>query len=137
MPVLDASMALSWLLERDTASERSRAVRALDRLESEPAVVPALWSAEVLNALLVAERRKFLMPAQSAEYLEHLTLLPITVDTASPIARRDAVMALGRQLGLSAYDATYLELAMRVGAQLATFDQHLAKAAIGIGIGVL
>jgi len=137
MLVLDASVALSWLFERQTAAERKRSVGALELLEKKPAIVPALWQTEVLNSLLVGERRKLVMPAQSAEYLGRLGLLPISIDTASPTARRDAVMGLGRQHGLTAYDATYLELAMRLGGPLASFDQHLAKAAGDVGIEVI
>ena len=137
MLVLDASMALSWLFERESAAERKRSSSALDSLEKEPATVPALWQTEVLNGLLVGERRKLVMPARSAEYLGRLGYLPIAIDTASPIARRDAVMGIGRQHGLTAYDATYLELAMRLGAPLASFDQHLAKAARVAGIEIV
>ena len=46
-------------------------------------------------------------------------------------------MGIGRQHGLTAEDATYLELAMRLGAPLASFDQHLAKAARVAGIEIV
>ncbi|MEO5763948.1 MAG: type II toxin-antitoxin system VapC family toxin [Casimicrobiaceae bacterium] len=137
MLVLDASMALSWLFERETVAERKRAVGALDRLEKDTAVVPALWHTEVLNALLVGERRKLVMPAQSTEYLARLGMLPISVDSAAPMVRRDAVVGLGRQHDLTAYDATYLDLAMRTGGPLASFDRQLAKAAVAVGIEVV
>jgi predicted nucleic acid-binding protein len=136
MPVLDASVALSWLFERESMAERKRSVSVLDLLEETPATVPALWQAEILNGLLVGERRKLLTPSQAAEYLARLGQLPIVVDTVSPIARRDSVMELGRRYGLSAYDATYLELAIRVGGPLATFDRYLAKAATAAAIDV-
>lgn len=137
MLVLDASVALSWLFERETAPERKRAAEALELLEEGPAIVPALWQAEVLDGLPVGERRKLVMPARSAEYLVRLDQLPIEIDTASPTARRDAVMELGRSYALSAYDATYVELAMRVGGPIASFDRHLAKAAGAVGIEVI
>ena len=137
MLVLDASVALSWLFERETGAERRRSVSALERLEKDSAVVPALWQTEVLNALLVGERRKLVMPAQSTEYLARLGLLPISIDSASPTARRDAVVGLGRQHDLTAYDATYLDLAMRAGGPLASFDRPLVKAAEAVGIEVL
>lgn len=47
---------------------------------------------------------------------------------AWPVMRCDLVLALAREHGLTAYDATYLELALRVGAVLATFDGKLADA---------
>ncbi len=36
------------------------------------------------------------------------------------------IMALGRQFQLTAYGGTYLELALRTGSTLATFDTRLA-----------
>jgi predicted nucleic acid-binding protein len=45
-------------------------------------------------------------------------------------------MHLGRLYGLTAYDATYLELAMRRAATLATFDRKLAAAARTAGVRV-
>ena len=137
MLVVDASVTLSWLFERETGAERRRSVSALDWLETDTAVVPALWQTEVLNALLVGERRKLIKPAQSAEYLARLDLLPIAVDSASPSARRDAVLGLGRQHELTAYDATYLDLAIRSGGPLATFDRQLVKAAGAVGVEVI
>lgn len=74
--------------------------------------------------------------AQVMDYLDRLSRLPITTDEAAPASRRDSVMALGREYGLSAYDATYLDLALRTGAVLATFDGRLATAAHQAGIVV-
>ena len=52
--------------------------------------------------------------------------MSLVLDTLS--SRQEIIMALGRQFQLSAYDATYLELAMRTGSTLATFDTRLAGA---------
>jgi predicted nucleic acid-binding protein len=46
------------------------------------------------------------------------------------------ILDLGRRHGLTAYDATYLELAMRTGGMLATFDRKLADAARVAGVRV-
>lgn len=137
MLVLDASVTLSWLFERETPSERKRSAATLAALENRAAVVPALWQAEVVNGLLVGERRKLVLPGQSAEFLARLSRLPIATDSALPASRQDAVMQLGRHYGLTAYDATYLELAMRVASGLATFDRHLAKAANEVGVEIV
>ena len=136
MPVLDASVALSWMFERESQSERKRSSTMLDALESAPAIVPALWQAEVLNGLLVGERRNVVTPAQSLEYLARLGQLPIAVDAVTPISRRDSVIELARRYGLNAYDSSYLELAIRAGGPLATFNRNLAKAAETAGIEV-
>lgn len=134
--VLDASMALSWLFERQLAQERERAQAVLLSMAEANALVPALWHLEIANALLVAERRKIISEARAADYLGRLYRLPTTTDDAAPAVRREVVMALAREHGLSAYDAVYLDLALRKGAALATFDARLS-AAMGRAGGVV
>jgi predicted nucleic acid-binding protein len=126
--VLDASVSLAWLFKREKASEAACADRALDALEPAGALVPPLWHTEVANALLVGERRRVITAAQSIDYLNRLSLLPIFTDDAAAASRRDLVMSLARQHGLSAYDATYLDLSLRTGSEMATFDDSLATA---------
>lgn len=126
--VLDASMALAWLFERENAEEADCADRALLAMADAETAVPPLWHTEVANALLVGERRRVVTKAQVISYLNRLYRLPIATDNAAPVTRCDLVMALAREHKLTAYDATYLELALRVGAVLATFDGKLADA---------
>lgn len=136
--VLDTSMALAWLYERPTTEEIECAERALSALPDTEVSVPSLWHTEVANALLVGERRKVVTEAQVFDYLNRLSRLPIDTDDAAPASRRDQVIALAREHGLSAYDATYLELALRSDAVLATFDGKLTtamRAAGGIVFG--
>ena len=126
--VLDASMALAWLFKREKADEADCAERALLTLEHAEAAVPPLWHTELANVLLVGERRRIVTEAQVIDYLSRLSRLPIITDDTAPASRRDLVMALAREHGLSAYDATYLELALRANKGIATFDGKLAGA---------
>lgn len=126
--VLDASVALAWLFERDRPQEAEQARQVLLAIAEHPALVPALWHTEISNALLVGERRQVVSEAQVLDYLSRLSRLPIRTDDVEPASRREGVIALARQYGLSAYDATYLDLALRQGAVLATFDRRLAEA---------
>jgi predicted nucleic acid-binding protein len=87
--------------------------------------------------VLAAERRAGLAASISAAFLGLVETLPIEQDAVRPAARLGAVMALARACQLSSYDATYLELALRCGATLATFDRKLAEAARGAGVKVL
>jgi len=133
MLVLDASMALAWIFARPTPSEQDCADRALQFLHGAVARVPAIWQVEVANGLLVGERRHVVTAAQSSDYLRRLDQLVILADAAEGAAHRDAVMRIARQYDLSAYDASYLELALRLSAPLATFDRKLAGAAQAAG----
>ena len=47
-----------------------------------------------------------------------------------------ATITLSRRWALSAYDAAYLELAVRLGAELATLDENLTKGALSEGLTV-
>lgn len=126
--VLDASVALAWLFEREKPLEAECATHALQAIADVETSVPALWHTEVINALLVGERRAVVGEAQVIDYLGRLSRLPIVTDAVAPASRRELVMAIAREYGLTAYDATYLELALRTGSSLATFDAKLATA---------
>nr|VFJ63368.1 MAG: Predicted nucleic acid-binding protein, contains PIN domain [Candidatus Kentron sp. FW]VFJ66689.1 MAG: Predicted nucleic acid-binding protein, contains PIN domain [Candidatus Kentron sp. FW] len=126
--VIDASMALAWLFEREKAGEIVCAERALSFMVDARSLVPSLWYTEIANALLVGERRQVVTRTQVVDYLGRLSGLPITMDEPSPAHYHGEVMALAREYALSAYDATYLELALRTNSVLATFDGKLGQA---------
>jgi predicted nucleic acid-binding protein len=130
--VLDASVTMAWCFE-DEATPDTDAV--LDRLGTDTAAVPAIWSLEVANVLLVAERRGRVSEAQSSRFAGLLAQLPIDIDDhPADIA---ALAALGLRHELSSYDASYLALAQRLGAGLATLDRPLAGAAARAGVDLL
>ena len=134
--VLDASMALSWLFERTHAKEADCSAKVLSSVVTHDFVVPVLWHTEVANALLVGERSRVVTEAQVVDYLQRLSALPIETDDSTITLRTPTVMALARTYKLTAYDATYLELAMRNQAMLASFDKALITAAQKAGVVV-
>jgi predicted nucleic acid-binding protein len=129
-------MALAWVFERQQTSEAERAARLLDACGDMHWWVPGLWHLEVTNALLVAERRSVLPPADSDLFLARLNNLPFHTDTGPPPDRGASLMALARTHGLSSYDASYLELAQRLDASLASFDRQLNRAAAMAGVAL-
>jgi predicted nucleic acid-binding protein len=131
--VLDASMALAWVFERVKSSEAERANAVLAGLPAQTALVPALWHVEILNALVVGRRRGAIVTAKAIDFLSRLDRLPIRTDHAVP-ARKEHVLSLALEHRLSAYDAMYLELALRSRAALATFDRRLAQACGEAGV---
>ncbi len=126
--IIDASMALAWLFERQDKQEAICADQAISIIAETEVLVPSLWHTEVVNALLVGERRRIVTEAQVIDYLNRLSALPIITDTVTVYSRRDLVLALAREHHLTAYDAFYLDLALRANAILATFDAQLASA---------
>lgn len=132
--VLDACVALAWIFERTSPDERLLADRLLESSLGWQFQVPPLWHLEVANGLLVGLRRALLSEAHAVRFLHHLYCLPITTDRTEPaVAGRQAFLR-GQATGLSAYDACYLDLALRQGGALATFDRDLAQAARQAGV---
>ena len=129
--VVDASMALAWVLP----SQASSAAEALlERVEAgAEVVVPSLWFLEVANGLLVAERRKTIAAPERRHALERLSALALVADDNARSAF-GRTSALAEQYGLSVYDAAYLELAIRRNLPLGTRDRALHSAAERSGI---
>jgi predicted nucleic acid-binding protein len=126
--VVDASVAAAWLLPHEVSDV---AAAAYTRLPEEEAVAPGLWWLEIRNIFLNNEQRGHINTAKSNQALDLLAGLPIRLDHR---AEGDVLMALARKHGLSAYDAAYLELALREALPLATLDDALAKAALAEGV---
>ena len=135
--VIDASMALAWLFERQTPADQQRANHLLEACGQSPWWVPGLWHLEVRNALLVAERRSVLNQPASDLFLARLSSLPFLTESDHSPERSTRILGLARAHGLSSYDATYLELAQRLGASLASFDRDLNQAAAGVGVALV
>lgn len=115
--VVDASVALAWCFA-DEDSEYADAV--LEALEGQAIVVPSVWALEVANAVLVAERRKRIGKADIVRFVTLLGQLSIS-ELSVPIGGiLETVIPLAREYGLSAYDAAYLDVAVRTGLALAT-----------------
>ena len=132
--VIDASVALAWCF----GDERTEAtVSLLERLQTDAAAVPNLWHLEVANGLALAERRGRITRAESAELIALLERIEIVVDGETPVRAFTRVLDLAREERLTAYDASYLELAMRLGLPLASKDADLCDAAERLDVSVL
>lgn len=132
--IIDSSMALTWCFE-DEASARSDAI--FEQVRDDGAVVPSLWHLELANVLLQAERRGRIAPGDVSTRLKLISELPITTDHETAMRAWHEVIALARTENLTAYDAAYLELAIRRGLPLSTRDDALIAAARRVGVTVL
>jgi predicted nucleic acid-binding protein len=132
--VVDNSIVMTWCF-KDEADPYADAV--LNSFEEAVAVVPAIWPLEVVNVLLVAERREILHESDSVRFISLLSQLPIVVERAWPERMMKDLLALGRSYSLSSYDAAYLELAMRQGLPIATLDSKLLEASRRVDIPIL
>ena len=131
--VIDASVALAWCFP-DEASEYADGV--LVALDGRTAMVPAIWSLEITNALLVGERRKRIRKPEVRRFIELLKGLSILEDGQPFADTVSNILPLAREHDLSAYDAAYLDVAVRHGAPLATLDKALQKAGRAAGLKI-
>lgn len=127
--VVDASISAAWFLP-DEATPSTEA--ALQATATHEVWVPALWLLEVGNLLLSAQRRKRITAEKRRELAAAAAALRIKVDREPvPIPVMDELAA---RHALSAYDATYLELAIRRSLPLATLDGALTAAMVKAGV---
>jgi predicted nucleic acid-binding protein len=131
--VLDNSVVTGWYLP-DQATAYSESIALY--LESDKALVPAIWQLELANVLKTACTRGKLGLDSARQILDALSHLPIEIDATPPPGQRQ-IFELAMRYQLSSYDAAYLELAMRHGLPIATLDQQLKSAATVAGVGVL
>ncbi len=131
--VLDASVALRWFLEVPIPPYAAKVRKMLE--DGDRAVVPAIWHLEMANTLLVSTRRGQTTQDDADTHLfniEHLLHGSIESRIEGISVRR--AMAVGRAWGLTAYDASYLELAQTENLRLSTLDVRLRTAAERAGV---
>lgn len=123
--VLDCSATLPWAFGSEATKETDALLTLL--ADGGKAWVPALWHLEVANALLGAQRRGRIDAAGIQQFLATLELLEIEVDPDTMTVAWSRSLILAESHGLTAYDAAYLELALRRGLPLASLDTDLRR----------
>ena len=124
--VLDASIVLAWCFPDENAAIAQHVAGMFK--QGDTAVVPAFWPHEVLNALLVGEKRKRISKELVRRFLDDLAALPVALEQFPAGVVFDRVQHLSREHDLTAYDAAYLDLALDSGLPLATLDEDLVQA---------
>ncbi len=125
---------MHWFFGDGKPEDRHYAGKVLDAIESVTAIVPVTWGLEVANVLARMERKGLVQNERSGTFLKMLTLADIEVDEATFEHALSDTFQLALAYKLSAYDASYLELAIRLGIPLATLDENLQKAAKKAGV---
>jgi predicted nucleic acid-binding protein len=134
--VLDASVALAWVVDQNPdpyAAVVQQRLRAGER-----ATVPSLWQLEITNVLAQVQRRGVLSAAEVEEGLRYFEgFLAAQADIISELPSMREVLRLARELGLTSYDALYVDLARQERLPLATLDKGLRAAAAKAGVALL
>lgn len=133
--VLDASIAFAWVFPEQATPASETMLGSVE--SGAVAVVPPLWFLEISNGLLVAQRRNLITAIERRQALDGLSALALTVDEQDPRDAFGRTVTLAEQQGLSVYDATYLEVALRRGLPLGSRDHALLAAARRCGVTVI
>jgi predicted nucleic acid-binding protein len=133
--VIDASVVLNWCFPDENAPLAQTV--ALMFKQGDSAMAPAFWPHEVLNALLVGEKRKRISRSLLETFLADLGTLPVELQHFPSEIVFGRVQEISRGHGLTAYDAAYLHLAEMSGLALATLDDDLATACRKSGVALV
>ena len=132
--VLDNSVTMRWFFGDGKPQELAYARDFLEAMKTADAVVPVTWGLEVANVIVKAEAKGLVTEAESQAFIEILDGAAIDLDSATFSQALSDTLQVARRYRLSAYDASYLELALRAGLPLATLDEALRKAAKRAGV---
>ena len=134
MAVFDASVVVAAM----SPDERQpQAVAALAPYLGGGGLVPGLWSLEIANVLLTKRRKGVLTPDHVEAVWRAVMRIPVETHNITAAEVHSAVMPLAVAHGLTSYDASYLELALRFGVPLVTLDRKLIVAAQSAGVAVV
>jgi predicted nucleic acid-binding protein len=134
--VLDASVALGWIADEPPSPYALKIKQ--DLLSEGRAVVPTLWHLEMASWFAIAARRRVIDESQQRILLSALDgIIARAIETeVSAVSVRHA-LTTANHFQLSAYDAAYLDLALRERLPLATLDQKLRAAASKANVELL
>jgi predicted nucleic acid-binding protein len=132
--VLDASITLAWCFDDEDSVLADQVVA---RIVNEDAVAPVIWPLELANSFLSAERRGRTSISQTRSMLDVVQGLRVTLHQVHFTSGLEDVIMLGREESLSAYDASYVHLALANGLPLATLDSRLKVACEQVGVPLL
>jgi predicted nucleic acid-binding protein len=132
--VLDGSATLAWIYPDETTDA---ILAVFDQVIHKGAFVPDLWRIEIANSLTQGMRRSRITAKDRSEAFSDLADMGILTDSQTGNHIWSDTLELADRHRLTIYDATYLELALRLALPLATLDDELREAALREGVAVM
>jgi predicted nucleic acid-binding protein len=126
--VVDNSVAIAWVYPKQSTEYTEK---LLDSASHGLLHTAFIWPAEFANAANVLVNRGLLTEALGAEMISLSQDFGFIVDNVPAPAE---LYSVSRKYGLTAYDAAYLELSIRLNLPLATRDTELTKAAKNLNL---
>ena len=131
--VIDPSTAGAWVLP-DEVSDAARDLYAQACADDGRFHAPQLWLWEMGNLLVMGHLRKRISAELVTQGLDVLAATRVNLDPPPSSHRQGQVARLALTHSLTFYDASYLELVLRLNGQLASNDKKLIAAAKACGI---
>lgn len=135
--VVDCSFIMSSILPDENQTKIEAIYKQIDQGLYE-VYAPSIFYLECHNVLLCSLKRERITTENYSEYLKILSSLPIKIDIFSTTT--DSFYPIGNiadKYELSSYDASYLDLAIRMESKLVTFDKKLIRACKKVNVEVL
>ena len=134
--VIDTSMTMRCFFGHEP--DREAALALLESMKEGHCIgaIPVTWGLEVANVLVAAVRRKILSQEGMEKIKVELTKLPFMSDSDTYRHVLTATLSLAQKHNLKVNDASFLELAQRLGVALTTYDRALFEAAASEGVTV-
>jgi predicted nucleic acid-binding protein len=127
--VVDTSAVIAWFI-KDQATAHTNRLR--ERARREALHAPAVLPLEIVNAVWQLQKRRRLSEHQADEIVAGAMRLKINIHAeAVPM---QSLLRVARDHDLAAYDASFIELALRLGLPLASKDELLLVAARRAGV---
>jgi predicted nucleic acid-binding protein len=126
--VVDASFCGALILEDESSAQAEDLLKEALQPGGPTLFAPGLWSYEMLNLVRSAQKRKRLTSQQARKAITLLDHIPIQLADAAQPDIRKRIFQIAITHNLSAYDASYFELADRLKIPLHTNDKALARA---------
>lgn len=130
--VADNSVVVAWHFPSQATADTERALRLL---QTQKAFAPPVWRLEFSHVLLKAVRNRRVTESAAFEIIAQQNALNFVVNEFA--AAPEDLLKLAIQHQLSSYDASYLELALRLQLPLATKDDALRAGARSSGIALI
>jgi predicted nucleic acid-binding protein len=134
--VVDNSVAMRWLFSDGSEPDRQYASEVAALVETSEVHVPALFVTEAANVISRALKAGVITPQECESRFDLLQAMQASVDPMESTYSAMPLAIKAFEEGLSAYDATYLLLAQKLGCPLATLDKDLRRAAKHCGVEI-
>ncbi len=127
---------MRWLFTDGSESDRQYASEVAAMVETSEVHVPALFVTEAANVISRALKVGVITPQECESRFDLLKAMQASIDPMESLHSAMPLAIKAFEAGLSAYDATYLLLAQKLGCPLATLDKELRRAAKSCGVPI-